>query len=156
MDFAKECSGILFGTLCFFTSIISLGYNLAFLSTLVHGGALDPALGIFNRMVRSIHRAQIKSAGTPFHYLKMPIIFQMFLWLMVCCAALSAAVTTGLILSGCVSQSESELWQRAPIFIGPVIFAAWSLVIAPNLGGGGDTMSVSVSLCRCLCQCAWA
>ena len=52
--------------------------------------------------------------------------------LMACSAALSSAVTVGLMLSGCVSASRSRLWLNAPIFVGPAIFAAWKMVIALN------------------------
>jgi hypothetical protein len=54
---------------------------------------------------------------------------------MSCCAALSTAVTAGLMLSGCVSSSERELWMNAPIFVGPAIIAAWKMV-SPRLGRG--------------------
>jgi hypothetical protein len=57
---------------------------------------------------------------------------------MICTAALSTTVTTGLMISGCVASSEKELWTMAPIIIGLAVFAAWSMVIAPNLNIVGE------------------
>ncbi len=60
---AKICGDVPFGSLCFIFSIISLGFNLAFLADLFRGNALEPALGILNVLLNPICWAQINSAG---------------------------------------------------------------------------------------------
>jgi hypothetical protein len=151
VSFAKQYSNVSFGVLCFIVSIISLGYNLAHLASLLPGQALNPALG--TSIIHSIYNAQVKSAGTPqcrhtdglAPNGQLPLIF--------CSAGLATAVTTGLMLSRCASQSEGEFWRRAPMFVGPVVFAAWSMVISMPRRGVESGWKESICLNSCL-MCA--
>ena len=57
MDFAKDCSDMPCGMLSFVLSIISLGYNLAFVATLLDAHAHVSALNVLRANMHALRNS---------------------------------------------------------------------------------------------------